>query len=503
MKRFKDYEPGQLMLLPPSLEELIDKNDMVRVINHVVESLDIKEIEEGFKGGGCPSYNPKMMLKVIIYAYSNKLYSSRQIAKALKRDVAFMWLSGMQRPDFNTVNRFRSDYFKESLSSVFSKVVNYLLENGYVKSEDYFLDGTKFEADAGKYSHVWKANTTRYKAKVTKRIEEILAEVDRINSEEDKLFEGKDLPEYGEGKPISSDDVKKIAESINAELKSKKVKKAKNELQKAGEQLKKYEEQEAVLKGRNSYSKTDVEATFMRLKNDELRAAYNVQAGTENGFVVGLSVHQNANDATTLKEHLKQRTEQGLPEPKRIVSDAGYGTEENYKELKRRKIGNFLKYPTFRSDMQGKESPFKYDSKKDIYTCPQGRKLKFEKTYKETSKSGHVSSLRQYVCTSCKWCRSRSLCGRNKPRGNRTLRINKKLESFKLAARRNLSSPQGIVLRRRRGNEIESIWGDLKHNQAYKRIRLRGIIKAKLDLTWLFITSNLRKLANMELSLAT
>ena len=290
MKKFKEYQQGQMMLLPPSLEELIDENDMVRVVNRVVDSLEMREIREGFKGGGCPSYNPTMMLKVIIYAYCNKLYSSRKIAKSLKRDVAFMWLSGMQRPEFATINRFRSEYFKSSLASIFAKVVCYLLEHSYIKSEDYFLDGTKLEADANKYSYVWRTNVTRYKQKVVRRAEEILAEIERINAEEEEIFEGKDLPEYGHGKPISSKEIAKIAESINEELKRKDIKKAKTELKHISQKLDKYETQEKLLNGRNSYSKTDQDATFMRLKNDELRAAYNIQAATENGFIVGYSV---------------------------------------------------------------------------------------------------------------------------------------------------------------------------------------------------------------------
>lgn len=499
MKRFKEYQQGQLMLLPPSLEELIDDNDMVRVVSRVVDTLDTKEIEEGFKGGGCPSYNPVMMLKVIVYAYGNKLYSSRQIAKALKRDIAFMWLSGMQQPDFNTINRFRSEYFKSSLSSVFAKVVGYLLEQGYIKSEDYFLDGTKLEADAGKYSHVWKANVIRYKQRVVKRVEDILAEVERINAEEDAIFEGKDLPEYGHGKTISSKEIAKVAESINKELKRKDVKKAKTELKQLSQKLHKYEEQEKILDGRNSYSKTDNDATFMYLKNDELRAAYNIQAASENGFVVGYSVHQNSNDATTVKAHLTQREQLGLPAPKRITADSIYGTEENYETLQQKKIDSFLKYPTFRAECNGKKSPFTYDPKTDQYTCLTGEKLSFLKDDTEVTKSGYVKSFKVYECSDCRKCKFVTQCGKSNVRPNRVLHVNENLEHFKLLARRNLSSPLGLSLRKRRSNEIESIFGDIKHNQNYKRIRLRGMVKANIDLAWLFISSNIRKIHNKQI----
>ena len=123
MKKFKDYAQKQRMLLPPSLEELIGEKELVRVVDRVIEGMRAESLMSRFTGGGKPSYHPVMMLKVLVYAYCRGIYSSRQIAKAIRQDIGFMWLSGMQRPDFRTVNRFRGEYFKESLSAVFSEVV--------------------------------------------------------------------------------------------------------------------------------------------------------------------------------------------------------------------------------------------------------------------------------------------------------------------------------------------------------------------------------------------
>jgi len=133
---FKRYDQQQSWLLPPSLEDLLGENDLVRVVNRVIEELKPGLVEGSFTGGGCPAYHPRMMLKVLVYAYCCKIYSCRNIAKALRRDVAFMWLSGMQRPDFNTVNRFRSQYLKEVLPKVYARTVEFLLGKGYIRFED-------------------------------------------------------------------------------------------------------------------------------------------------------------------------------------------------------------------------------------------------------------------------------------------------------------------------------------------------------------------------------
>ena len=104
---FKRYEMGQPQLLPPSVEELIPEKHLVRVIDQVIEDMDISVIVKEYKGGGTSSYHPKMLLKVIVYAYAEQIYSGRQIAKAVRENIPFMWISGGNRPDFRTINRFR------------------------------------------------------------------------------------------------------------------------------------------------------------------------------------------------------------------------------------------------------------------------------------------------------------------------------------------------------------------------------------------------------------
>jgi transposase len=158
---FKQYSQGQVMLLPPSLDELIPVNHLVRTVNSTVESLDIAPLIDTYIGGGTSSYHPRMLVKVLVYAYLQKIYSSRKIAKALREDINFMWLSAMNQPDFRTINGFRSERLKEVIDKVFGSMLTFLVDNKYVKLEDYFVDGTKMQADSNKHKITWRKNVER------------------------------------------------------------------------------------------------------------------------------------------------------------------------------------------------------------------------------------------------------------------------------------------------------------------------------------------------------
>ena len=170
---FKPYTMEQPMLLPPNLEELIPPSHMVRIVNNFIESVDLSILTSSYKGGGTSSYHPKMLLKVLVYAYARRIYSSRQIAAALRENIHFMWLSGGNNPDFRTINRFRGERLAETIQEVFAKLIEYLIDQGYVNLSHYFPDGTKIEANANKYSYVWKKSTTRYQQAVMEKVKEL------------------------------------------------------------------------------------------------------------------------------------------------------------------------------------------------------------------------------------------------------------------------------------------------------------------------------------------
>lgn len=506
---FKPYEQYQGMLFPPNLDDLIEEKALVRVVNTVVDQLATDVLEAPFKGGGRPAFHPRMMLKVLVYAYCSRVYSSRRVAQALRTDIHFMWLSGWQHPDFRTINRFRSDYFKTVLPQVFSAVAQFLLTEGYIRSTDYFVDGTKLTADANKHSAVWKKNTVRFKAKVQERARAILKQVERVNRDEDRELGEADLPERGASTELSGTQIREVVEELNQTLNAapqpdQTLKQCARQLEKEARQLEKYEQQEDLLDGRNSYSKTDPDATFMRMKDDELRAGYNVQIGTQDGFITGCTVHQNANDGSTLPDHLRQREQLPAPEIKSLVADAGYGCESVYADLERRGIEGYVKYGDFWRDAKDKQPPFHWTRFKQLqdgtgFICPAGRTLALKERIRGNHASGFEFETEVYECDSCADCPFRSECVK-KDGKNRTIHYNRRLQEQRRVAYKKLTSERGIELRKQRGCACESPFGDLKHNQRVRRFCLRGLVKVTLEMLLHAIGHNLRKVFGQQLA---
>jgi transposase len=502
---FKPYLQHQTMVLPPSIEDLIPSNHMVRVVNRTIDGLNLEPLISTYKGGGSSSYHPLMMVKVLVYAYLSKVYSSRYIAKALREDVNYMWLSGMQRPDFRTINGFRSGRLKGVIDEVFGSMVEFCIESKYIKLEHYFVDGTKLEANARKSSYVWSKNTKRYKEATQKKIKELLEHIEEINGEENLEYGEKDLEELGNEAEISSEKIKEQIKKLNTIIApsatSDLQKKALRELEaKELPKLERYEEQERLLGGRNSYSKTDTDATFFRMKNDQLLPAYNVMIGTENQFILHYSIHQKASEADQFIRHFTKFTETLGLLPEDVVGDAGYGSEENYAFLEKHELGNYLKYNTYQREKTKKhrDNPyhkdhFQYDEVTDTYRCPEGRELMLNGTKYKITDNGYRQDIRMYECVDCRGCPVAIEC--KKGVGNRTITVNPQLEKYRAQARANLASDYGIALRRKRGVDVESVFGDIKMNQGYRRFRLRGNDKVNIEFGLLSMAHNIKKVA--------
>ncbi len=210
---FKPYTMDQPALLPPTLDELVPKEHLVRVVNQTIEELNIDALLKRYKGGGTSSYHPKMMLKVMVYAYSQKVYTSRKIAKALRENIQFMWIAGGNKPDFRTINRFRGSVMKEVVGEVFTSVLEYLIEKKLVKLENYFVDGTKIESSANKYQWVWAKSTTNYKKQLQEKIKTLLDEIELENEKEEEEYGDDDLEEMGGGN--DDKDGKQLREMID------------------------------------------------------------------------------------------------------------------------------------------------------------------------------------------------------------------------------------------------------------------------------------------------
>jgi transposase len=506
----------QPMLLPPSLDELIPEAHVVRIINEFIEAIDLSVLIATYKGGGTSSYHPKMLLKVLIYGYVKKIYSTRQIAAAIRENIHFMWLSGGNRPDFRTINDFRGKRLTGIIQEVFAQLVLYLASRGYVNLTHYFTDGTKIEANANKYSYVWEKSTTRYKQSVMEKVKELFKEIDELNEEEDRQYGDNDLEEVGEGKEINSEEVQEIAEELNEKLKNKPAdKKTKNALKKLTKEylprIRKYETYQEILGNRNSFSKTDTDATFMRMKGDSFRVpilkpGYNVHIGTENQFITGFSVHQNPSDTVELIPHLEQVEKNLGVIPGKVIADAGFGSEENYAYLDSKGLEAFVKYNTFDQE-QGKgkrrkqsarskywASNFRYDDTTGEPICPEGKHLSYVETRKIPTKTGFITTKHFYRCEHGDTCPVRDLCTKAAG-GRRNHEYSPQLASFKKQVCEKLTSDEGRALRSQRLIEAEAVFGLIKQNMQFRRFNLRGLNKVSTEWGLISIAHNMIKMA--------
>jgi len=216
---FKPYDQNQQWLIPPSADELIPTNHLVRLVNSTIESMNLEPILKKYeKGGGASRFHPLMMFKLLVYGYMTRMYSSRMLAKATRENVMFMWLAGSQRPDFRTINAFRSSKLKNIMEEVFMTTVKLLAAKGYVKLENYFVDGTKIESAANKYTFVWKRAIDTNERKLDEKLKAFLKEVDHVTDDENNEYGDQDLEEMGEKTGFTADDVATIAKTLNERI---------------------------------------------------------------------------------------------------------------------------------------------------------------------------------------------------------------------------------------------------------------------------------------------
>ncbi len=503
---FKPYRQNQLRLLPLDLSDMIPEGHLARVVDEVVESLDLETLKALYPGGGAPAYNPRMMLKVVIFAYSSGVYSSRKISEATRSNIYFLWLTGCTPLDHMTVNRFRTERLSGAFEDIFTDTVMMLAKRGLVTLDTYFLDGTKIEANANRYTFTWKKSTERNRERLRRRIGDLMGEIDALNDEEDRLFG--DMPEP---EAVTSEDVAEISRRINERLKKapkdKELKRASRDLERdLLPRMQRYECDLADMGERKSLSKTDRDATFMRMKEDhmgngQLKAAYNVQNGTENQFVVHATLHQRPGDTACLKPHLESLKRSLGHLPERIVADAGYGSEENYDYLEGEGSRAFVKYGMFHKEQRrsfGKDpaqpANWEYDEGADEYVCAGGRRLAFLRESKARSDLGYLSTTRIYRCSGCEGCPHATKCLRTGS-GVRSIYVNERLNGYREKAAALLTSEEGIDLRRRRATDVETVFGNIKRNWGFKRFTLRGIAKAAHEWRLLMMGHNMRKLA--------
>ena len=508
---FKPYHQQQLMLLPPSLDELIPKGHVVRVVNDVINRINLEPLNAAYYYSGSAGYHPQMLLKVLVFGYMSNIYSSRKLEAACRESIYFIgaarrFLSSMSFPDHNTINRFRGVRLKDTFRTIFEQVVSLLAQEGYLSIEEVYTYGTKIEANANKYTFVWKRAIATNKEKMEKQLADIWAYAQSVAAGEDNLPEPPDLT------TINKEKVQDTVDTLNQVLGKKEGidKKMKAKLGYVTKHypvnIARYEQQEAILGGRNSYSKTDPDATFMKLKEDhmrngQLKAAYNVQISTSNQFIVNYTIHPNTTDTNTLAGHLEQHERSFGAAPKSLTADAGYGSEENYTLLEEKKITAFVKYGLFdkrQNQAFNKKYPFAadkiyYNSERDYYICPMGQKMSYIGNRTRKTTTGFEQTVRLYKAQNCQSCPLNGAC--HKSQNDRIIQVNVNLERQKQQADQLLKSEEGVIKRKKRCWDVEPVFGNIKNNHNFRRFMLRG--KQKVEIEWglVAMAHNIRKRA--------
>ena len=499
---YKSYNQNDNLLFPHCIGDFIPENDPVRVLDAIVEHLDISAIEATYKGGGASSFAPRMLLKVILYAYLQNIHSGRKMEALLKRDVNFMWLSGMQRPDFNTINLFRKNRLADVIDDIFTQVVQMLVDAKFVSLEVQYIDGTKIEANANKYTFVWKKATKTNQDKLDLKVKSILREAERVlnmelKDESDNVMTAEDMQDR-------TDEI--LAQMDEKGISDKKLRKAVVKVKEESvPKMKEYEEKLEIVGDRGSYSKTDKDATFMRMKEDAMnngqtKPGYNVQIATENQFITNYGLYSSPTDQGTLIPFLNSfEIRYGL-QSSTVCADSGYGSEMNYEYMVSNHITPYVKYIMFHAEMKRKRknNPFLvenmfYNKELDFYVCPMGQHLEFVTKKHGSSELGYAFTTSVYRSKDCSRCPLRSMCYKGKC-NTRTIEVNHRNSELRAMARELLVSEDGLKHRSRRPIEPEAVFGQIKYDNNFKRFRYRGNKLVKAEFAAIAVAHNIRKM---------
>ncbi len=509
---FRSYDPDQTLLFPQRIDRDIPKDDPVRILKSVIESLDLSGFKKLYHERGRSPYHPKMMLMVILYSYMNNVYSCRKIEKLLYRDIYYIWLSGYQKPDFATINRFRNRV-KNEIGHIFTLLVLILVEKGFVTLEVEYLDGTKIESKANKYTFVWRKSVERNREKLLEKIRVLLQQINEQMAQ-DKAADVDTLELTPQTLcEISKEFKEALGSAPEAKTKEEKAaQRGKNkmfkELERHGEKLAEYNSRLEQMEGRNSISKTDPSATFMRMKEDAMcngqtKPGYNLQISSENQFITDFALFPNPTDTLTFIPFLGSFPGRYGRFPKRVVADSGYGSEENYRFMDEAGIEGFVKYNRFHLEHRPRYKPdtfhpdsLYYNEEGDYYICPMGQRMSRTGTLQTRTEGGYISQSACYRAIRCKGCPLRCLCYKAKA-NQRTIRVNHRLNAYKRKACELLTSEEGIKERGRRCIEPEAVFGQMKSNMAYRRFRHMGKDKVVMDFTFFAIAFNIKKLCSM------
>ena len=514
-KNYTLNEEGYQLKLPLNIETIIPEDDSVRLLSQFVEAMDLTDLYSTYER--INSLSPRTLLKIVLYSYMNGDYSSRSMEQNCKRDINFMYLlGGAPAPDHATFARFRSIHFAPCAKRILAEMSNTLFELGEISGETIFIDGTKIEACSNKYTFVWKKSVTKNQEKLLLKIANLIAECEQ-------RYDIKIV--YGN--IVKMKHVKRLRKKLYALKEAENlvfvhgIGKRKSLLQKSIEtletylsKLKEYNQKLYICGKRNSFSKTDHDATFMRMKEDamgngQLKPAFNLQHGVDAEYITWLTIGPQPTDTTTLIPFLKEAEENLKFKYKNITADAGYESEENYLFLETNGQVSYIKPANYeisktRKYQQdiGKIENMEYDSKNDVYTCRNGKKLTVSGIRHSRSKTGYVSEKTIYTCENCSNCKYKSQCikGNNckTPLEERTknLQVAKTFMKQRQADLERILSEEGILYRMNRSIQAEGSFGDLKQDMKFRRYLCKGTANVLAESILLAMARNVNKLHN-------
>jgi len=465
MKVFKEYRQDQNFLLPPSLDEFVPEDHEVRIISDVVDTLDSSLLLGQYEGGGAPAYHPAMMLKVIIYAYSLGIYSSRRIAQELKTDTAFMFLSGLQAPDFRTICLFRSQH-AGILPDLFVEVVRLCASVGMVGLGHIAFDGTKLKANAA-------LRQSRDRDSLEKEIQCIKEQVRRMIETSTRIDENEEQTHPdGDGSEMA----KELREK---EYRLKRLNEARETLER--EKLKRV-------------NITDLESRLMQDSRRIIQPSYNGQIAVDEKeqIIVATDITRETTDHHELIK-MVEAVEQNLGTlPQEASADAGYSSYENLEYIQQRGLDAYIPDDFFvvlekkgESEKRYHKSNFQYDEMRDVYICPEGQDLK---RYQEMKRKGKPPFI-VYRGKFCKGCAVREECTKGPAR--RITRDGR--ESLVEAMREKLRSEEGREIYKKRLYTVEPVIGNMKWNRRRIMMSLRGLEKVRGEFSLMCLVHNVKK----------
>jgi transposase len=519
-----DYTVSSLyhqIKLPLDIEISIPSDDPVRLVSAFVEEMNLSDLYETYDRIRKSQASPRQMLKIVIYAAMNRIYSSRDIESSCKRDINFMYLlEGAPAPDHSTLARFISLHLSQCSKSVMSQVGTILLDLGEISGENIFIDGTKIESVANKYTFVWKKAVTKNMAKLAEKICMFCAECEElydfkvVYKDQISLRTLKRLRKklY----KIKKDEAIEFVHGIGK--RKTMLQRSIEKLEECTEKLKEYTNKLYKCGRRNSYSKTDNDATFMRMKEDamlngQLKPAYNLQHGVDAEYVTWLGIYPNPTDTLTLIPFLKDMEEHLPFKYKNIVADAGYESEENYVFIENNDQTGYIKPQNyelsktrkFKKDISKREN-MDYDSETDSYTCKNGKKLLAVSKRNQKTATGYQREVTTYACESCHDCPFKKDCikGNNckTPFEDRkkVLSVSRKMEEKRAECLERITSDYGTQLRMNRSIQAEGSFANVKEDMNFRRYLYKGSENVLAQSTLLAIAFDINKLHHKIMS---